>query len=463
MRPFTLTAIILAGLCSTAFAADESSPRVGGYQGIWFTLGQAGEYGDKYSGGLGTYTAKHKPIAVYSPEADKTFFTYGGAKNGERHLLIMAGYYDHKTGLVPRPVIVLDKQGVNDPHDNASMALDGEGFVWIFVSGRGNARPGFKFRSTAPHSIDAFEQVTEEEMTYPQPWWVPGKGFIHLFTKYTDGRELYWETSPDGRTWSEDRKLAALGGHYQTSRVKDGVVYTAFNRHPGGKVDLRTNLYFLQSRDFGDSWQDIYGNTVETPLRDVLGPGLVRDYESEDRLVYAKDIEFDEAGHPVILILTSAHHMPGPKGDPRHFEIVRWDGKQWVYSAAAPATHNYDMGSLYLERPDLWRLIAPTEAGPQPWGAGGEMVLWESTDHGAVWSKVRDITKNSVLNHTYARKPLQAHDDFYALWADGHTEEFSVSRLYFTNRDGTKVWRLPYSMNEDYAAPELVSGAATGE
>ena len=34
-----------------------------GYRGIWFTLGQKAEYGDKYSGGLGTYTANHARIA----------------------------------------------------------------------------------------------------------------------------------------------------------------------------------------------------------------------------------------------------------------------------------------------------------------------------------------------------------------------------------------------------------------
>ena len=35
--------------------------RVAGYRGIWFTLGFKFEHGDKYSGGLGTYTANHQP------------------------------------------------------------------------------------------------------------------------------------------------------------------------------------------------------------------------------------------------------------------------------------------------------------------------------------------------------------------------------------------------------------------
>src|SRR5262249_50645451 len=98
-RSLRLLVACVVLLCATnaAMAADPAH-RGDGYRGIWFTLGQFSKHGDKYSGGLGTYTANHTPMAVYSPEADKTFFTYGGTIAGQRHLLIMASYYDHKTG-----------------------------------------------------------------------------------------------------------------------------------------------------------------------------------------------------------------------------------------------------------------------------------------------------------------------------------------------------------------------------
>ena len=57
---------------------DRTGSTMDGYRGIWFTLGQMYDYGDKYSGGLGTYTAKHKPLAIYAPAIQKTFFVYGG-------------------------------------------------------------------------------------------------------------------------------------------------------------------------------------------------------------------------------------------------------------------------------------------------------------------------------------------------------------------------------------------------
>jgi hypothetical protein len=61
---------------------------------------------------------------------------------------------------VPRPTIVHDKKGVNDPHDNGAIAIDGAGYVWVFVSGRARARPGFIYRSTEPFSVASLKDST---------------------------------------------------------------------------------------------------------------------------------------------------------------------------------------------------------------------------------------------------------------------------------------------------------------
>ncbi|NQU44474.1 BNR-4 repeat-containing protein, partial [bacterium] len=353
--------------------APPKNRRIDGYKGIWFTLGQFQEFGDKYSGGLGTYTAKHHPLAVYSPKAKKTFFVYGGTtKKDERHLLAMLSYYDHVRNEIPKPIVVHDKITVIDPHDNPSINLDQEGHIWIFVSGRAQARPGFIYRSREPYDIESLELVNESEFTYPQPWWFTGKGFLLLFTKYTNGRELYWKTSrPDG-TWSQDQKLAGMGGHYQMSNQRGDHVITAFNMHPG-TVDRRTNLYFLQTTDRGETWRTADGTPIEPPLTDIQNPALIRDYQAEARLVYLKDINFDSEGRPLLLYVTSASFEPGPKGDPRIWTLAKWTGAEWRFIEITTSTHNYDMGSLYVEDDGTWRIIAPTEPGPQRHGTGGEM------------------------------------------------------------------------------------------
>jgi len=444
--------IILIGLLWAGIASSQQN-KANGYKGIWFTLGQFTEYGDKYSGGLGTYTANHIPVAIYAPEVKKTFFVYGGTTSKEeRHLLIMISYFDHQKKVVPKPVIVYDKMGVDDPHDNASVSIDDKGYIWVFVSGRNTRRPGLIFKSDQPYSIESFVQIHESEITYPQPWWMGESGFILLFTKYTNGRELYWSTSPDGKTWSPDRKLAGMGGNYQLSNIRENKLVTVFNYHPGGDVNKRTNLYMLQSEDLGQSWKTIDGKTVKTPVTETHSEALVKDYEAEGKLVYLNDLNFDSSGNPVVLAVISRDHKPGPQGDPREWTVIHRKNGQWIFNKVCVSTHNYDMGSLYIEK-DVWTIIGPTETGPQKWGTGGEMALWQSRDEGITWKKIRDITHNSVFNHTYARRPVQANKDFFAFWADGDADKISASRLYFTNEKGDKVWMLPYDMKIDFEKP----------
>ena len=447
-------------ICSTASVLTAQNKRANGYKGIWYTIEQSSEYGYKYSGGLGTYTADHIPVAIYAPEVDKTFFLYGGTTNAnERHLLIMISYYDHKKKVVPRPVIVCDKNGVDDPHDNGSLAIDSEGYIWVFVSGRNVSRLGTIYKSTRPYDIENFEKIHETVMTYPQPWWIEKKGFIHLFTKYTApetrGRELYWSTSPDGKHWAPDQKLAGIEGHYQISNVWNGKLVTAFNFHPTGSADTRTNIYMLQTNDMGKSWETVNGQKVETPLTEIQNPALVYDCQNEGKLVYLNDINFDKAGNPVILAIVSRHFQPGPQGNPHEWMVFHWNGHEWEQHKICESTHNYDMGSLYTEG-DTWTVIGPTEPGPQYYGTGGEMALWTSRDEGKTWERKRLITYGSSYNQSYARRPVNAQPDFYAFWADGHADEMSESHLYFTNRAGNKVWELPYDMNTEYASPKRV-------
>jgi hypothetical protein len=100
-----------------------------------------------------------------------------------------------------------------------------------------------------------------------------------------------------------------------------------------------------------------------------------------------------------------------------------------------------------------WTIFGTTEPGPQPWGAGGEIALWASNDQGATWTKRRQITRDSKLNHSYVRRPLHGKDPFYVFWADGNPNQPSESHLYFGNSTGERYWQLPYEMNGEFATP----------
>ncbi len=444
-------------------AQNLRNQKIDGYKGIWFELGQKYPMGDKYSGGLGTYTAKHIPLAVYAKEVDKTFFVYGGTTGqSDRHLLAMVGAYNHKTKRVSKPTVVYDKETVNDPHDNPAIMLDKQGYLYVFVSGRAKARPGIKLKSTKPYSIEKFEIISEEEFTYPQIHYTKD-GFFHFFTKYSGVRELYYETSVDGILWTEDKKLAGIkendsskAGHYQTSNMyKNGeTIGTFFNRHIDGNPDSRTDLYYIETKDFGETWQNTKGEKSLLPLINPATHELVIDYKAQAKNVYMKDMGYDTSGKPIVLYITSNGHEPGPSNAPYEWRITQWNGNTWETSIVCESDHNYDMGSLFVEE-NLWRIIGPTEKGPQDWGAGGEIAEWQSTDHGKTWSKTKLITKNSLLNNSYVRRPVNAKAPFNFMWANGDSHQFSRSELYFGDLNGN-IWQLPYNMKKKIQKPKKI-------
>jgi len=244
-------------------------------------------------------------------------------------------------------------------------------------------------------------------------------------------------------------------GHYQVTTHRGNRVATVFNYHWGPlTANVRTNLYYLETSDMGRTWTTVDGRKVTPPLREIKNPALVHDYRSENRLVYLKTVDFDAAGRPVILFLTSGGHKPGPKNGPRQWKTARWTGQSWEILDFTTSDHNYDYGPLYIESDGAWRVIAPTAPGPEPDTTGGDMVMWLSHDRGHNWRRVRQLTHGDRYNHTYARKPVDANPGFYALWADGDTLKPSESSLYFTNKTGTHVWRLPVKMSGDFARPE---------
>ncbi len=441
---------------------SQENKRMAGYRPIWFELNQKYKYGDKYSGALGTYTAKHHPLAIYSEAVDKTFFVYGGTKSPEsKYLLCMIGEYDHSSGLISKPLVVCDKMGVDDPHDNPSILIDDQGYIWVFVSGRGRVRMGFKYKSKKPFRIDGFEKITTQEMTYPQPKKM-GSTFFNFFTKYTGVRQLYIEKSKNGIQWSDNELLAAIpeqknekSGHYQISaQYQEKKIGTFFNRHPNGIVDQRTDLYYIESIDLGETWNAADQQPISIPVTEKNSPSRVEDYASLKKNIYLKDMVFDSNGRPICLYIRSNGHKPGPASQPYEWCITKWNGSKWTTRSITTSDHNYDMGSLLFFREDLY-LVAPTAIGPQKWGVGGELQVWKSDDLGDHWIKERDLTHKSVMNHSYVRKSENFKAPFIFFWANGDAHQFSKSELFFGNLNG-EIWKLPYSMEKEYELPQKI-------
>ncbi len=441
--------------------------KANGFKGIWyFNQPSNDEYVYKYSGGMAVYPANHRPFAIYSKEADKTFFCYGGTDDKNSTLLHSVSYFDHKTGKVANPTIVLDK-GVTDAHDNPVISIDDEGYIWIFSTSHGAGRPSYISRSKKPFDINEFELMHPTEIvngkeipftnfSYFQVYHVKGKGFISLFTKYIQNRRVIgFNTSKDGVKWNEWKQIANFGeGHYQVSDCSDGKIGVAFDYHPKGKgLNWRTNLQYLETSDFGQTWQTASGETVSLPLTEIHNPALIHDFEKEKLNCYLSDIQLDKKGNPAILIISSKGYESGPENGPRVWHLFTYNRRGWNDSQVITSDNNYDMGSVYIESGRSWKIIGPSADGPQAYNTGGEVVMWKSSDKGKSWKMIRQMTKNSPRNHCYVRRPLNAQADFYGIWADGHGRKPSESYLYSCNKKG-EVFVFPRESSEAMITPE---------
>jgi len=436
--------------------AEELQIKTNGYRGIWYMNQPSNdEYVYKYSGGMATYTEMHRPLAIYSKKAQKTFFCFGGTDDKNTTLLHNVSYFDHKNRTVANPTAVIDKR-TTDAHDNPVISLDDKGHIWLFSTSHGTNRPSYIHKSVKPYDIERFERVNATEIVdgeekpldnfaYFQIWHVKGKGFMALYTKYTgwSSRIIGFNTSKDGVKWKEWQPLGQIDeGHYQVSDEHNGKIGTAFNYHPNGMgMNYRTNLYYLETTDFGKTWQTANGTKIDLPLKQVDNPALVKNFKSEGLNCYMKDMKLDKRGRPIIMIISSKGYQAGPKNNPRSWELFAFD-KEWNNSKVTGSDNNYDTGSLYIDQEKTWRIIGPTKQGPQLFNPGGEVAIWQSSDSGKSWEQTEQLTQNSTKNHNYVRRPENAHPDFYGYWADGHGRQPSESSLYFCNKDGD-VFELP--------------------
>src|SRR5690625_1821396 len=166
-----------------------------GYRGIWYFIGHiGGEYQYKYAGGLGTYPVNIYPFSVYDAKVQRTYFCYGGTDPDNKTLYHEVGCFDHRTGKVSRPTIVLDKH-TTDAHDNPCIQVDRDGYIWLFSNAHGVSRKAFIHKSMKPYDISKFENVHTTKLkngekvalnnfSYLQVYYKEDKGFLALFTHY---------------------------------------------------------------------------------------------------------------------------------------------------------------------------------------------------------------------------------------------------------------------------------------
>jgi len=278
----------------------------------------------KYSGALGTYTAKHIPIAVNDGDVDYYIFSDNNSGNLE---IFVADTNGNKT-------LVHTINDVTDPHDNAVINVIDD-YIYIVCAARGNKRIGSCYKSVNKNDISSFELIDTGWWAYPQLW-----ENTMLFTRYSSGniRELYSKVN-----WAEIKLVS--GGHYATSFYDGEWVHLAYNWHEDDNLDKRTNVYYMKSRD-GYTWFNKDDEKLTLPLLPDDNKTLIHDTGG---YVYMKDIEVIDGEVKILAVVSSSFY---PDEGSRYLNCFGLNSSVQICEVG----HNYNTGGFvdgYIVTPTI--------------------------------------------------------------------------------------------------------------
>ncbi|MGI5817460.1 MAG: BNR-4 repeat-containing protein [Armatimonadota bacterium] len=419
-------------------------------RGVWYHCGAANllpGQGAVYSGPMATYCAWHRPMAIYRPDANRTYFVYGSA--GNRPTI---SFYDHATREWAWPVVIGENPD-GDAHRNPTLLIDEAGHLFMFWGAHGHE--SFVHRSVRPHDISEWEErapIEPEEgsTSYPQPWMLR-EG--EIFVSYRKAPGWRARMSTDGaRSWSDPVDIAAFGMpddargcaeysiygstvadegpwprkvHFAWSRLGGGTPEEIEQKHLWGR---RYNLYYTYSDDGGETWRRSDGGAYDLPIDEEHAELL---YDSGTRGVWIKDIQVDPAGNPMILFLVAEVETFRA-----WWKVARMTPEGWQIADVTESDHMYDAGALMVFDDADIRIWGPS-APSQPHEDGGEIEEWRSADGGGTWTRTRRLTQGSRYSHNHV-KPVMGHregpGDVRAIWSYGDSRkppETEDVRLYY--------------------------------
>jgi hypothetical protein len=372
-----------------------------------------------YGGGHATYCSWTRPMAIYAPQVDKTFFAFGNADNRPT-----ISAYDHRRKTL-EPAATVGANKDMDAHRNPHLLIDAEGFLYLFYGS--HCSPTYLARSQRPFDLHAWDSLgaVAENSSYPQPWQLR-QGEIALF--YRNGGthnagESCVRSRDRGRTWSSPQLIATSppkNGLYAVSVAESGPyprkIHMTWSATRGDWWQ-RYHLFYASSADGGLTWQRSDGRPYRLPITE---PDAERVFRSDvpDHGVWLQDAQLDQAGRLHVLFVD---------GQTLTYDccwrLATLAKGKWTVTRIAGCDHMYDHGALVPLADNDLRAYLPS-IPVQPWEDGGQIVEWQSVDHGATWKSLRQLTHTSKYSHNHVKSVFQqVHGDFRVFWSYGDSAD----------------------------------------
>ena len=327
----------------------------------WWTIPNQNFNGvPKYAGSLCTYTHKHIPLAVWG-DGDIFYTTTDNTLDNNFYV------YAHKGD---EKVLVHQIDNWSDPHTNASIQIDNDGYVNVHVASRGldfKFQSGKILKSQTPYSldfecIDGCDNVNFE--AYPQVF-DTDFGYYVGYTHYVKDPEIH-PSRNIREIWyriGNTRTRLAKGSHYQNTHYHNGVVYVTFNYLKNGSTEDRHNLYGLKTRD-GVNWTTFKNRPVTLPVEQDSEDVLLYKTESEGNNVYLKDITYDGG----VRVLFTEATTNDPTQGVRELKEWRWEDEGEIITVTK-TNHNYSSGAYVHTSDGLYILTNGDSGAPYLGGA----------------------------------------------------------------------------------------------
>lgn len=513
--PYGLPATYSAS--QTGLDLDGTSPNVSKYSGNLATYTAkhapvAIRHGDyTYFVYSGSSTLSSAPTTVASTHGsgnvgevtttDRFKWTLDGTKKSSA-LSIFVSRAKHQTNgniVVEKPVLIHSKY-TDDPHDNAVIGIDGSGYLYVLIAGRSAKRGSFLYKSvnlaSSTNALDSFIDISPDNVdysgclnlpagvqntstygcdgsgsspqyrgiAYPKMFWM-NDHFRLVYSVYgkSGRRNLYTaELQVNGASAATKARMKNIRvlshhAHYAVANKVGNKIVVAFNYHPDGSIDNRTNLYaLLLDGSVWKRWE--VGNTNPVPASLPISyttssqsnPWLsnlaVKEYPSTpERGVYVKDVTMVN-GKPLILYvgvlaknLGNDTHVPHKDHD-HYLAQAYWNGSAWQMARISDSVdHNYSSGSFYVRSSNDIRVIYPhTPDTKNNILAGGQMVSVQIVPGSPGYTNLVALTPsssavpgapgylNGLCEYNYARPVYNPHPDgqFVALFSGGNPAQY---------------------------------------